>query len=43
MLEKNQSKKFQFHTDDNSGLSLENGSRVAVVGGGPADVVQRLA
>jgi CRP-like cAMP-binding protein/flavin-dependent dehydrogenase len=36
MFAKNQSKKSQFHTDDNSGLSLENGSRIAVVGGGPA-------
>lgn len=36
MLEKDGSNHFRFHGDENSSLALENGSRIAVVGGGPA-------
>ncbi|OGP83351.1 MAG: hypothetical protein A2V87_09235 [Deltaproteobacteria bacterium RBG_16_58_17] len=36
MLTRNVLRNFQFDTDNDSGLSLENGSRIAVVGGGPA-------
>jgi len=36
MLARNVLRNFQFDTNNDSGLSLENGSRIAVVGGGPA-------
>src|SRR3990172_5881735 len=36
MLARNVFKNFRFDTNNDSGLSLENGSRIAVVGGGPA-------